>query len=162
VRAADVAALDPAHPERYRGVDKRVTYSGRHLPRLSPLRRASHHATARLRYGLSYTTFAYSNLRSRTAGDAHEVSFTVRNTGQRRGADVPQVYLGRPAQPPVPMAPQTLVGFERVELDPGESRRCAFASSRGSCRTGRPTTIAGLLRRAGGRSTSEHRRAISN
>jgi len=122
VRAADVAALDPAHPERYRGVDKRVTYSEgifhgyRHFD--------EHHITPlhAFGYGLSYTTFAYSNLRSRTTGDAHEVSFTVRNTGQRRGADVPQVYLGRPAQPPVPMAPQTLAGFERVELDPGESR----------------------------------------
>lgn len=121
-RAGDVAALDPAHPERYRGADQRVTYSEgifhgyRHFDEqhITPL-----HAFG---YGLSYTTFAYSNLRSRTKGDAHEVSFVVRNTGQRRGADVPQVYLGRPAQPPVPMAPQTLVGFERVELDPGESR----------------------------------------
>jgi beta-glucosidase len=121
-RAGDVAALDPAHPERYRGADKRVTYSEgifhgyRHFDEnhITPL-----HAFG---YGLSYTTFAYSNLRSRATGDAHEVSFTVRNTGKRRGADVPQVYLGRPAQPPVPMAPQTLVGFERVELDPGESR----------------------------------------
>jgi beta-glucosidase len=121
-RAGDVAALDPAHPERYRGADKRVTYSEgifhgyRHFDEnhITPL-----HAFG---YGLSYTTFAYSNLRSRATGDAHEVSFTVRNTGKRRGADVPQLYLGRPAQPPVPMAPQTLVGFERIELDPGESR----------------------------------------
>ena len=122
VRPSDVAALDPAHPERYRGVDKRVVYSeGIFLG----YRHFDEHGIAPLHpfgYGLSYTTFAYSNLRSRASGDAFEVTFTVRNTGSRRGADVPQVYLGRPAQPAVPMAPQTLVGFERIELEPGESR----------------------------------------
>jgi beta-glucosidase len=122
VRPRDVAALDPAHPARYRGEDKRVVYSEGIF---HGYRHFDEHGIAPLHpfgYGLSYTTFAYSNLRTRATGDGHEVSFTVRNTGQRRGADVPQVYLGRPAQPPAPMAPQTLVGFERVELKPGESR----------------------------------------
>jgi beta-glucosidase len=126
VRPRDIAALESAHPERYTGVDKRVVYSEGIF---HGYRHFDEHGIAPLHpfgYGLSYTTFAYSNLRTRTAGDAHEVSFTVRNTGQRRGADVPQVYLGRPAQPSVPMAPQTLVGFDRVELNPGESRTVKF------------------------------------
>jgi beta-glucosidase len=49
------------------------------------------------------------------------VEFTVRNTGTRRGADVPQLYLGLPASACEP--PKRLVGFEKVWLDPGQRRR---------------------------------------
>lgn len=121
-RPSDVAALDPKHPERYEGVDKRVVYSEgifhgyRHFDehRIAPLYPFG--------YGRSYTTFAYSNLEIREQGEAFEVSFELRNTGARRGAEVPQLYVARPAKPSIPMAPQTLASFDRVELDPGESR----------------------------------------
>jgi beta-glucosidase len=121
-RASDVAALDPKHPERYAGVDKRVTYSEgifhgyRHFDeqRIAPLYPFG--------FGRSYTTFAYSNLQVKADADAFVVSFDVRNTGSRRGAEVPQIYVGRPQRPPVPMAPQTLAAFDRVELEAGESR----------------------------------------
>jgi len=73
-------------------------------------------------HGLSYTTFAYSDLTVRKSGDGFDVHVTIRNTGSRRGAEVAQVYLAPPAKQPVPMPPQQLVGFERVELNPGESR----------------------------------------
>jgi beta-glucosidase len=45
--------------------------------------------------------------------------FTVTNTGARAGADVPQLYL---------VAPRRLLAFERVELDPGESRRVTLTA----------------------------------
>ncbi len=50
--------------------------------------------------------------------DGVRAEFTVTNTGQRRGADVPQLYvLEGPAGPRM-----RLLGFERVDLEPGESR----------------------------------------
>lgn len=68
-------------------------------------------------HGLSYTTFTYGDL-NLEGGETVVASFTVTNTGDRRGADVPQVYLtGAPDEPR-----WRLLGFERVELDPGESR----------------------------------------
>jgi beta-glucosidase len=68
-------------------------------------------------YGLGYTSFAYGDLRV-TGGDTVTATFTVTNTGDREGADVPQVYL---TQAPGEKR-QRLLGFERVELQPGESK----------------------------------------
>jgi beta-glucosidase len=119
---SDVAAFDPQHPERYTGVNKQVVYSEGIF---TGYRHFDEHKIAPLHpfgFGLSYTTFAYSNLSVTPRGDGFDVSFTVRNTGQVSGADVPQVYLERPAKAPLPMAPKTLVGFERVALAPAEQK----------------------------------------
>lgn len=70
-------------------------------------------------FGLSYTTFSYSQLKV-TPGKPVQVSFTVTNTGTRAGADVAQVYLGLPASANEP--PKRLVAWEKVQLDPGQSR----------------------------------------
>jgi beta-glucosidase len=83
-------------------------------------------------YGLSYTTFAYANpalsATSVKAGATLKMSAFVRNTGTRAGDEVVEVYLDAP--PDVPMAPRhALVGFERVHLKPGESRRVEFELS---------------------------------
>jgi beta-glucosidase len=68
-------------------------------------------------HGLSYTSFAYKNLKV-TGGETVTATFTVTNTGTRAGADVPQVYLaGIRDEKRV-----RLLGFERVELQPGESK----------------------------------------
>ena len=67
-------------------------------------------------HGLSYTTFAYSGLKA--AIDS--VSFTVRNTGKRAGAEVAQVYAGLPAAANEP--PKRLVAWEKIQLAPGESK----------------------------------------
>ncbi len=72
-------------------------------------------------YGLSYTQFAYSDLRVQ-GGDTVTASVTVTNTGGRAGADVPQLYLtGAPDGERM-----RLLGFERLELQPGESRTVTF------------------------------------
>ncbi|WP_203290712.1 beta-glucosidase family protein [Maricaulis parjimensis] len=67
-------------------------------------------------HGLSYTSFAYSDLQV-TGGETLQVTFEVENTGDRAGADVPQVYLTDAAGHPL----QRLVGFDRVVLEPGDS-----------------------------------------
>ena len=67
-------------------------------------------------HGLSYTTFTYSGLKA-TIGS---VSFTVRNTGKRAGAEVAQVYAGLPAAANEP--PKRLVAWDKIQLAPGESR----------------------------------------
>jgi beta-glucosidase len=68
-------------------------------------------------HGLSYTTFAHGDLEV-TGGDTITASFTVTNTGEREGADVPQLYLTDAAGD----QRMRLLGFERVQLAPGESR----------------------------------------
>ena len=67
-------------------------------------------------HGLSYTTFAYRDLETHR-GDTITATFTVTNTGDRPGADVPQLYLTDAAG----AQRMRLLGFERVELAPGES-----------------------------------------
>ncbi|OBA64397.1 glycosyl hydrolase [Mycobacterium sp. 1100029.7] len=69
-------------------------------------------------HGLSYTSFEYRDL-SVTGGDTLTASFTVANTGDVSGADVPQLYLTAAAGEPR----RRLLGFERVELDPGQECR---------------------------------------
>lgn len=75
--------------------------------------------------GLSYTTFKYSNLTVKPApsgsGSLYEVSFDVRNTGAREGADVAQLYIGNP-QTKVPRPVKELKGFSKVSLRPGETK----------------------------------------
>ncbi|HXX21603.1 MAG TPA: glycoside hydrolase family 3 C-terminal domain-containing protein [Terriglobia bacterium] len=70
-------------------------------------------------FGLSYTAFSYSQLKV-TSGKTVQVSFTVKNSGARAGAEIAQVYLGLPTSAGEP--PKRLVGWEKVQLGPGESR----------------------------------------
>ena len=70
-------------------------------------------------FGLSYTTFEYSNLKV-TPGDHVSVSFTVKNTGGRAGTEIAEVYAGLPTSADEP--PKRLVGWSRVMLQPGESK----------------------------------------
>ena len=76
-------------------------------------------------FGLSYTTFAFSDLEvAATADGGADVSFEVRNTGKVRGTAVPQVYVGPgPAVEGVQQAVRSLRGFQRVDLAAGEARR---------------------------------------
>ena len=76
-------------------------------------------------FGLSYTTFAFSNLSvsPTTASPAGPitVSFDVRNTGRRAGSEVAQVYVSDPSAT-VPRPEEELKGFERVTLEPGATK----------------------------------------
>jgi beta-glucosidase len=70
-------------------------------------------------FGMSYTNFAYSDLRV-TPGNSPHVSFTVTNTGSRTGAEVAQVYAALPPSAKEP--PKRLVGWSKITLNPGEKR----------------------------------------
>ena len=70
-------------------------------------------------YGLSYTTYAYSNLKV-TPGKDVRVGFTVTNTGSRAGAEIGEVYATLPSSTGEP--PKRLVGFRKVKLNAGESK----------------------------------------
>ena len=72
-------------------------------------------------HGLSYTSFAYENLKTESKGGALTVSFDVRNTGKRAGKAVPQVYVSPKAGGWE--APQRLAGFSKVELAPGATTK---------------------------------------
>lgn len=82
-------------------------------------------------HGLSYTTFGYTDLRiepsdRQTASmPGYTVSFTVTNTGKVAGAEVPQVYFTLPSTSATPG--KRLVGFDRIELAPGEARNVRIA-----------------------------------
>jgi len=70
-------------------------------------------------YGLSYTTYSYSNLKV-TPGKNPRVTFTVTNTGDRAGAEVAEVYASLP--PGAAEPPKRLVGWSKVKLNAGESK----------------------------------------
>lgn len=82
-------------------------------------------------HGESYTEFAYEGLGVQVRADAPtegplevDVSFTLRNTGHRTGAEVAQMYIAPTSgvvPPPCPV--QWLAGFAKIELEPGEERR---------------------------------------
>lgn len=77
-------------------------------------------------YGLSYTTFGYSNLntdkKTYDQADTIQATFTLTNTGDREGAEVAQLYVSDPVCS-VMRPVKELKGFKKVFLKPGESRR---------------------------------------
>ena len=86
-------------------------------------------------FGLSYTTFSFSNLKvapeeATPEGDV-TVSFDVTNSGSRAGATVAQVYVGDPSAK-VKRPVKELKGFEKVRLDPGETRHISIPLNRRS------------------------------
>jgi len=109
---------DPAHPDRitYReGIF--VGYRGYQQANTKPL--------FPFGFGLSYTTFQYTNLQVvRSASGTQPswtVSFDVTNSGKRAGTDVAQIYVSA-GKSKVPRPPRELKGFTRVQLAPGETK----------------------------------------
>ena len=80
-------------------------------------------------YGLSYTTFEYSDLRldkkEMTDQDTLRVSVKVKNTGKMPGKEVVQLYV-RDVESSVIRPEKELKGFEKVELNPGEEKEVVF------------------------------------
>ena len=76
-------------------------------------------------FGLSYTSFEYSNLslerEASTGSESVSLSFEVKNTGSVKADEIVQIYLS-PADASQPVRPIQLQGFDRVTLEPGESR----------------------------------------
>jgi len=73
-------------------------------------------------FGLSYTTFEYSNLKiKKNSGLNYSVSYDIKNTGKIKGAETAQLYIGQKnckfARPV-----KELKGFAKTELIPGEKR----------------------------------------
>lgn len=81
-------------------------------------------------YGLSYTTFAYKNLRvtpknmsiKPDSDKTLAVDLDVTNTGKRPGKDVIEIYLSFPSTPAMTQPPAQLKGFAKLALPPGEAR----------------------------------------
>jgi beta-glucosidase len=80
-------------------------------------------------FGLSYTQFSYADLKldkqQISKDGSADLSFTLTNTGKRSGEEVVQLYLknklSAQAQPVI-----ALKGFQRVQLNPGESKQVTF------------------------------------
>ncbi len=123
---ADYPATDPAHHERLgtnasgTGVFSEgilVGYRWFDMNEIQPL--------FPFGFGLSYTHFEYSGLEIAAASDGgFDVSFQTRNTGTTAGDEVPQIYLGAPSDQPqgVQFAVRALAAFDRIHLDPNQSR----------------------------------------
>lgn len=80
-------------------------------------------------YGLSYTTFEYSNLKlsSKSIKDTEKLTVTldVTNTGKTAGKEVVELYIGK-KQSKVIRPCKELRGFEKIELNPGETKQVTF------------------------------------
>jgi beta-glucosidase len=127
VRLADGPANDPAHPERSsKGVAGKTVY-GEGI--FVGYRWYDHKNIAPLfpfGYGLSYTSFRYSDLKLAHAADGGlDASVLLKNTGSRDGDEVVQAYLGapRPAPAGAAFAKRALASFDRITLAAGEQRR---------------------------------------
>lgn len=80
-------------------------------------------------HGRSYTSFAWEDVRGTdaeiTTDGSYDLSLTVRNTGDRDGTEVVQLYLHDPVAS-VTRPDVRLIGYQRLDLAPGESRRVTF------------------------------------
>ena len=70
-------------------------------------------------YGLSYTSYSYSNLNVKP-GQSPAVTFTIKNTGARAGAEIAQAYVELPQTAGEPF--KRLVAWDKVQLAPGEAK----------------------------------------
>ena len=126
----DMPAQAPGHPERTaEGVNGKTTFSEGLLVGYRWFDRQKIAPQFPFGYGLSYTRFSYSGLTAkRTADGGIDVRVTVANSGAIAGDEVPQVYLGKPVKLPagVQFADNALAAFDRIHLDPGQSRQVSL------------------------------------
>lgn len=103
-----------------------TTYLGARLAQASDVSNIDPTPAFGFGHGLSYTTFGWSDLTVETQQASAEgeftLAFTLRNTGERSGTEVVQLYLHDPVASVVQPV-QRLVGYTRVPLAPGEARR---------------------------------------
>ena len=72
-------------------------------------------------YGLSYSTFEFSDMQVAPSGDGFDVTFTIKNTGKVAAAQVAQIYVS-PVAPSLPRPVRELKQFTKVKLGKGESK----------------------------------------
>ena len=84
-------------------------------------------------YGLSYTSFQYSNLKAEDIGKSIKVSFNLKNTGSMDGDEVSQVYVKLP-QLGIPIPNKELKGFQRIFLKKGENKKIEIEIEKESLR----------------------------
>lgn len=75
-------------------------------------------------FGLSYTSFTYSNLAIQVSGQSVTISASITNSGKVIGAEVPQLYIGFPESAQEPL--KILRGFDKVTLAPGQTSNVSF------------------------------------
>jgi beta-glucosidase len=80
-------------------------------------------------HGLSYTSFQTSDLNVKMDGDKIVASIQLTNVGERRGAEVLQVYISH-VSPSISRPVKELKDFQKVDLQAGESRNVSFRTSR--------------------------------
>lgn len=77
-------------------------------------------------FGLSYTSFEYSDIKLKkknlAKGEGAKVTFTIKNTGDVAGSEIAQVYVAKP-ESKIFRAPKELKGFVKIHLDPGEEKK---------------------------------------
>ncbi len=139
-----------------------TTYLAAPLARANEVSSVDPSAAYAFGHGLGYTTFDWSDVAVEASDAPTDGSFAlslrVRNSGERRGADVVQLYLHDPVASVVRPV-QRLIGYARVELDPGEAAVVSFvvpadlASFTG--RDGRRIVEPGELELSVGRSSAE-------
>src|SRR5580704_1769775 len=71
-------------------------------------------------YGLSYTTYSYSDLKVHSTSEGVSVTFSVKNMGRRAGSGIAEVYAALPQEAGEP--PKRLVGWAKIPLNAGESK----------------------------------------
>jgi beta-glucosidase len=124
---ADYPASDPRYPERSaKGIDGKTIYSEGLDVGYRWFDREKTASLFAFGHGLSYTSFAYSNLNVvKSADGGLDVRVTIKNTGSVDADEVPQVYLGAPEviPPGVRFAVRTLAGFDRVHIAAGASKQ---------------------------------------
>lgn len=76
-------------------------------------------------FGLSYTSFEYSNLNVKDNGNSYEVTFDIKNTGNVDGAEVTQLYVGE-VKSKIDRPVKELKGFQRIELKKGETSKASI------------------------------------
>ncbi len=83
-------------------------------------------------YGLSYTTFSYSEIKlskvELTGGEMLTASVTLTNTGKYEGEETAQLYIGDPVAS-ISRPVKELKGFQKLDLQPGESKEVSFSIS---------------------------------
>lgn len=112
------------HLPYFSSTDKEITYDLYHSYTL--LDKNNHQPAYPFGFGLSYTTFAYSDLHVTLKDDHLDVLVTVKNLGEREGADVVQVYVSKPDSK-VERQKKLLKGFEKIVIPAGQDKQLSIS-----------------------------------